>query len=148
MQILNQSDTNAKRSVLGEFRRPILDILQDFQKPIPQRLMKKKPIFKRKNGQLFKAGEVDYVPWMTYIRLLEMYAPGYDWQVRVQYLGDRTVVEGRLMIRAAEGDFTRESTGQEESDVDGYGDPVSNSEASALRRCCAKFGLGLHLWEK
>ncbi len=85
---------------------------------------------------------------MTYIRLLEMYAPGYDWQVRVQYLGERTVVEGRLTIRAAEGDFTREATGQEETDVDGYGDPVSNAEASALRRCCAKFGLSLSLWEK
>ena len=44
-----------------------------------------------------------------------MYAPGYDWQVRVQYLGERTVVEGRLTIRAAEGDFTREATGQEET---------------------------------
>ncbi len=146
MQTLNS--TNNKRAAIGEFRRPILSILQDFQQPIPPRLIKKKPVFKRKNGQLVKAGVVDYLPWMTYIRLLEMYAPGYDRQVRVQYLGERTVVEGRLTIRAAEGDFTREATGQEETDVDGYGDPVSNAEASALRRCCAKFGLSLSLWEK
>ena len=133
---------------IGSFRRPILEILQDFSKPIPQRFIKKKPVFKRKKGQLVKAGEVDYLPWMTYIRLLEFYSPGFDWQVRVQYLGDRAVVEGKLTIKAAEGDFVREATGQEESEVDGYGDPVSNAEASALRRCCAKFGLGLSLWEK
>lgn len=84
----------------------------------------------------------------TYIRLLEYYAPGYDWEVRVQYLGERTVVEGKLTIKAAEGEFIREATGQEDSEVDGYGDPVSNAEASALRRACAKFGLGLHLWDK
>lgn len=131
-----------------EFRRPILEILEDFSKPIPPRFIKKKPVFKRINGKLTKAGEVDYVPWATYIRLLDYYAPGFDWEVRVQYLGDRTVIEGKLTIKAAEGDFVREATGQEESDVDGYGDSTSNAEASALRRACAKLGLGLHLWEE
>ncbi len=53
-----------------EFRRPILDILEDFAKPIPARLIKKKPVFSRKNGQLMKTGEVDFVPWATYIRTL------------------------------------------------------------------------------
>jgi hypothetical protein len=57
-------------------------------------------------------------------------------------------VEGRLTIHAAKGNFTREATGQELTECDGYGDPTSNAEAMALRRCCAKFGLGLHLWEK
>ncbi|WP_228016134.1 hypothetical protein [Synechocystis salina] len=28
------------------------------------------------------------------------------------------------------------------------GDPSSNAEAMALRRCCAKFGLGRDLWRK
>ena len=130
-----------------QFRRPILDILEDFAKPIPVRLIKKKPVFSRKNGQLVKTGEVDFVPWATYIRLLDYYAPGFEWKVRVQYLGERTVTEESLTIHAAEGSFTRESTGQEDSTVDGYGDPVSNSEASALRRCCTKFGLSLHLWQ-
>ena len=130
------------------FRRPILDIFKDFHKPIPPRFIKKKPVFARKNGQLVKTGEVDYVPWYTLCRLLEYFTPGYSWEVQTRYLGDRTVVEGKLTIRAAEGDFTREATGQEESDFDGFGDPTSNAEAMALRRCCAKFGLGLALWEK
>ncbi len=137
-----------KPSKIGNFRRPILEILEDFSKPIPSRFIKKKPVFSRRQGKLVKTGEVDYVSWSTYIRLLEYYAPGYDWEVRVQYLGERTVVEGKLTIKAAEGEFIREATGQEDSEVDGYGDPVSNAEASALRRACAKFGLGLHLWDK
>jgi hypothetical protein len=61
---------------------------------------------------------------------------------------DRTVVEGRLTLRAAEGNFTREATGTEDNEIDSWGDPSSNAQAMALRRCCAKFGLGLHLWEK
>jgi hypothetical protein len=90
---------------------------------------------------------VAYLTWSTYIKLLEYYAPGFSWEIRTQYLGDQTVVEGRLTIRAEERDFVREATGYEESAVDNYGNPANNAEASALRRCCAKFGLGLHLWE-
>jgi hypothetical protein len=138
----------SKPSQIGKFRRSIIDILEDFSKPIPARFLKKKPVFSRRNGRLVKSGEVDYIPWSTYIRLLEFYAPGYNWEIRVQYLGDRTVIEGKLTIKAEEGDFIREATGQEENEVDSFGDPVSNAESSALRRCCAKFGLGLSLWEK
>jgi hypothetical protein len=138
----------SKPSQIGKFRRSIIDILEDFSKPIPVRFIKKKPVFSRRNGQLIKSGGVDYIPWSTYIRLLEYYAPGYNWEIRVQYLGDRTVIEGKLTIKAEEGDFIREATGQEENEVDSFGDPVSNAESSALRRCCAKFGLGLNLWEK
>ncbi|MDJ0719957.1 MAG: hypothetical protein QNJ54_38030 [Prochloraceae cyanobacterium] len=137
-----------KEFKVKEYRRSIVDILRDFNEPIPERFISKKPIFKRLNGKLEKVGEVDYVAWATYIRLLEYYAPGFEWSIRTQYMGDRTVIEGRLTIHAAEGNYSREATGQEDSNVSGYGDPVSNSESSALRRCCAKFGLGLHLWEK
>jgi hypothetical protein len=68
--------------------------------------------------------------------------------VRTHYNGDRTVVEGRLTIRAAEGNFIREATGTEDNEIDSWGDPSSNAEAMSLRRCCAKFGLRHHLWEK
>lgn len=122
-----------------DFRRPILEILEDFQKPIPGRFIKQKSI---------KGQRIAYVSWYSYIKLLEYFAPGYDWKIRVSQVGERTIVEGCLVIRAAEGDFTREATGTEENDCDSYGDPTSNAEAMALRRCCAKFGLGLHLWEK
>jgi hypothetical protein len=121
------------------FRRPILEILGDFQKPIPKRFIKIKTI---------KGQRIDFVSWYSYIRLLEYYAPGFSWEVRTHYNGDRTVVEGRLTIRAAEGNFIREATGTEDNEIDSWGDPSSNAEAMSLRRCCAKFGIGLHLWEK
>ncbi|WLT40311.1 hypothetical protein NON20_24525 (plasmid) [Synechocystis sp. B12] len=39
--------------------------------------------------------------------------------------------------------MTRQATGTEDIDCNSYGDPSSNAEAMALRRCCAKFGLGV-----
>jgi hypothetical protein len=121
------------------FRRSILEILKDFQQPVPERFIKIK---------VLKRQEIRFVPWYNYIKLLEFYAPGFQWEVRTHYNGNRTVIEGKLTLLALEGDFVREATGTEENDIDAWGDPSSNAEAMSLRRCCAKFGLGLHLWEK
>jgi hypothetical protein len=121
------------------YQRPILEILADLQKPIPKRFIKSKTL---------KGQRIDFVSWYSYIRLLEYYVPGFSWEVRTHYNGDRTVIEGRLTLHAAEGSFVREATGTEDNEIDSWGDPSSNAEAMALRRCCAKFGLGLHLWEK
>jgi hypothetical protein len=115
------------------YQRPILEILADLQKPIPKRFIKSKTL---------KGQRIDFVSWYSYIRLLEFYAPGFSWEVRTHYNGDRTVIEGRLTLRAAEGNFVREATGTEDNEIDSWGDPSSNAEAMALRRCCAKFGLG------
>ncbi|MDJ0635571.1 MAG: hypothetical protein QNJ34_20450 [Xenococcaceae cyanobacterium MO_188.B29] len=110
--------------------------------------MKEVTLHSRRNGKLVKTGEVDYLPWMTYVRLLDYYAPGWDFQVETTFDGTKIAVIGKLTIKAAEGDFTRCAIGNEDSQVDGFGDAYSNSEASALRRCSAKFGLSLHLWEQ
>ncbi len=131
-----------------KFRRSIADILADFSQPIPARFIGKKPVFSRQNGNLNKTGEVDYMSWSNYIKLLDYFAPGFDWEIRT-HLNDTTiVVEGKLTIKAEEGDFVREATGYEEIGHDGYGNAVNNAEASALRRCCAKFQLGLQFWQK
>ena len=85
---------------------------------------------------------------------------------------DRLFVTYRLIIHAEEGTFTREATGTELLKEDkpikqngrvlrdeygnavtrrvelAYGDPSSNAESMAFRRAAAKFGLGLHLYEK
>ena len=119
------------------FRRSILEILNDFQQPIPARFIKTKTL---------KGQKINFVSWYSYIKLLDYYAPGFGWEVRTKQVGDRTVVEGRLTILALEGDFVREATGTEDNDLESWGDPSSNSEAMSLRRCCAKFGLGLALW--
>ena len=52
------------RPLSKKFRRSIADILADFAKPIPARLVSKKPVFSRQNGKLTKTGEVDYVSWV------------------------------------------------------------------------------------
>jgi len=122
-----------------DFRRPILEILSDLQKPIPQRFIKAKSL---------KGNKINYVPWYSLNRLLDFYCPGWDWEITQQQIGERTVTIGKLTVKAAEGEFTRSASGCEDEDCSSYGDPSSNSEAMAFRRCCAKFGLGLALWEK
>jgi hypothetical protein len=77
MQTQSQNNTDSTKSTIGSFRRPIVEILSDLQKPIPPRLFKMKPVFSRKSGQLKKTGEVAYLTWSTYIKLLEYYAPGF-----------------------------------------------------------------------
>ena len=120
-------------------RRPFLEIMEDFAKPVPRRFLKSKRL---------KNSEITFVPWYNYIKLLNFYSPGFQWSCQVKQIGERTVVEGRLTILAEEGSFSQMATGTEENDVDSYGDPSSNAEAMALRRCCAKFGLSLDLWAK
>lgn len=126
-------------------KRTLEEILNDFSKPINPKYISKKPTFNKGN----KSGEVDYIAWPTMCRLLNEFTRGYwDWKVRTQFLGDRVVIEGSLTIHGSDGSLTREATGNELSETSGYGDPSSNAEAMALRRCAAKFGLGLSLWEK
>lgn len=124
---------------IGIVKRPIADILADFSQPIPPEKIKTRTI---------KGNNISYISWVNLIDTLLEYTPGYCWEVRTQYLPDRVIVEGRLTIRAAEGDYWVEATGVEDSDVTAYGDAVYNAEASALRRAMAKFGYALDLWRK
>ncbi len=119
--------------------RPIADILADFNKPVPPEKIKTKTI---------KGKVISYIPWVNLIDTLLAIAPGWSWEIRTQYLPDRVIIEGRLTIRAQEGDFFMESTGVEDVNVTAYGDAVYNAEASALRRAMAKLGYALDLWRK
>jgi len=125
--------------------RTLAEILADFKQPIPPQFISQKPVFRKGS----KTGEVDYIPWVNLVRILDSYTEGFwNWEIRTQFLGDRVVVEGKLSIITADGTFTREATGWESLEVDGYGDSTSNAEAMALRRACGKFGIGLYLWDK
>lgn len=124
--------------------RPIADILNDLKKPIDPGIISEKPIFKK--GQ--KVGNVSFVAWYDLVTQLDYICPGWHFELRTQFLPDRCVIEGRLTIKAAEGEFIREATGVEPLDSNGYGDPVYSAESSALRRAMAKFGYGLDLWRK
>jgi hypothetical protein len=126
-------------------KRTLEEILADFEKPIEREYINQKSAFTKKQ----ESGKIDYIAWHTLCRLLSKYTNGHwEWKLRTQFTGNRTIVEGSLTIQGSDGSLTREATGTEFSEVDSFGDPSSNAEAMALRRCCAKFGLGLALWEK
>lgn len=125
--------------------KPLQEILAALALPVPDNFISSKSTYQK--GQA--SGTAKYIAWPALIRLLDSRAGMlWDWKIRTIWAGDRFVVEGSLTIHGSDGSITREATGTEMSDVDSYGDPTSNSEAMALRRCCAKFGIGLNLWEK
>lgn len=120
------------------FKRPIQDIMQDLHKPIAERHLKTR----RQGGK-----EITYIAWYDACKYLDMYAIGWYHEIRnIQQIAGKVVITVRITIQALEGEFYREATGNEDEDMDTYGDAFSNSESQALRRCCAKFGLGQHLY--
>lgn len=129
----------------------ISEILAALRAPVPQELVS----IKREEGT-----EVSYISWYNLVDLLNERANYlWEWEIEVRHHDDRTIVIGKLTIQGEDIALSRQSTGQEEHDAhnvfkpDGkrkrsFGDPTSNAEAMAFRRCCAKFGLGLDLYHK
>ena len=119
--------------------RSITEIINDLAKPIPHRLLKSKTV----GGQ-----KILFLPWHTAVKFLDLYAPGWSYEIRhLTGIGGKLVLVSRISIPCAEGVVYREATGQEDEDVDKFGDPSSNAESMSLRRAAAKFGLGLGLYE-
>ena len=129
---------------IGQMYRPIVEILTDFKKPVDPSLISTRPSFEK--GERGK--DIQYIHWYDLVAVLEEICPGWEWEIRTQFIPDRVIVEGRLTINAKEGKFIREATGDEPLETKAYGGPVSAAEASALRRCMAKFSYGLELWRK
>lgn len=130
----------------------LLRIQTALKKEIPPSLLKKLP------GK----GNAVYIPWYTVNRILDKYAPGWTWEIKdTQLSHDRIFLIGRLTIPTKDGNIYREASGTEElkkqtydskmgrytqSEI-AYGDPSSNAESMAFRRCAARFGLGLYLYK-
>lgn len=117
-------------------------------RPLPDNLLKTKTI---------KGSEIQYIPWHYVNWILSKYAPGFTWEiVRMEFTDSRIFLIGRLTIPTSEGNLYREASGSEllkDVDKNGqpkeipYGDPVTNAESQAFRRCAARFGLGLTLYD-
>ena len=105
----------------------------------------------------------EYIPWRTVNKILDKYAPGWCWEIKsVDVTRDRIFMIGRLTIPTSEGTVYREASGTEELKKQAYdkkmgrymekeiayGDPSSNAESMAFRRCATRFGLGLNLNQK
>lgn len=121
--------------------RTLKAIIADLSKPLPARFVKQ-----RKQG----GAVLDYIEWHSAVKLLDYYAPGWEYRVdSVTDVGGRVAVVVSICIHSDDESYTwRSATGQEEPDQAGYGDPISNAEAMALKRAAAKFGLGLYLYDK
>lgn len=125
----------------GSGPRPLADILDDLAKPVPKRLLQAKRI---------SGTEITYIPWYRAQKVFNHYTRGF-WEYRIvgrwQKDGGDFMMTVEITLHTAEGTFTRQGTGREEPNVSGYGDQQSNAESMAFRRCCAKWGLGLDLYE-
>lgn len=120
--------------------RSIRDIIKDLSKPVAKRHLKT-----RKQGNQ----QIEYISWYDAVKYLDHYAPGWTYEVRsIQSVAGKLILTTRITIPCLEGEVFREATGQEDEAHDKFGDSSSNAESMALRRCGAKFGLGLSLYEK
>jgi hypothetical protein len=120
--------------------RSIRDIVKDLTKPVAKRHLRT-----RKQG----GKELTYIAWHDAVKYLDHYAPGWCYEVRsMSSIAGKLVMVIRLSILCAEGIVFREATGQEDEDLDSYGNSSSNAESMALRRAAAKFGLGLYLYDQ
>lgn len=120
----------------------LLEILELLTEPVATERLSKKKV---------SGNEILYISWYDLIALLQERCGlgGFEWEVQqVQEVGVRVVLTGRLTVYGEDGGRSMDATGQEVLDCSSYGDPSSNAEAMALRRACAKFGLGLSLWKK
>jgi hypothetical protein len=92
--------------------------------------------------------KIRFIPWHRAVLVLNKYAPGWEWSVSHTAITDkRLFLVGRLSIPTLDGIISREATGTELLDCGSYGDPSSNAESMAFRRCAAKFGLALYLYD-
>ena len=120
--------------------RSIRAIVADLSQPLPKECVATKTL---------KGTPIAYLHWQTVSRMLDAYAPGWSGQIaRIDQLGTAIAVTYRLTLPCVEGTVSREATGQEDEDHEGYGDSTSNAEAMAFKRAAAKFGVGLWLYDK
>lgn len=120
-----------------EHGRSINLIIEDLSKPIPDRYLRTR----KQGGQ-----ELTYIPWFNATKLLDYYAPGWCYSIELHHIAGKVVAVATITIPSAEGHVSRQATGYEDEDKEGFGDPFSNSESMSLRRAAAKFGLGRYLY--
>jgi hypothetical protein len=123
----------------------LAEIVAALSREIPPQLLGTKTL---------KGKKISFIPWYGAIAILNKYAPGWQWEIRSMHTTPQQLfLCGRLTIPTANGLISREATGcedllKEDGTAIAYGDPSSNAESMAFRRACAKFGLGLYLYNK
>jgi hypothetical protein len=119
---------------------PLSKIVEALSKPLPGHLLETKKLGGR---------TIAYIPWHKAVLVLNKYAPGWQFRItNVAQIGGELIMTGSLSIPTSDGVITRESTGSEKVDTSGYGETAANAESQCFRRCCARFGLGLYLYQR
>ncbi|GMI67560.1 hypothetical protein HRI_000425300 [Hibiscus trionum] len=123
--------------------RPLVEILRDLNKRIPENIINLPSSSSSSSSSTF-------LPWYHANRMLSFYAPGWCGEVRdVRFADDGTItVVYRLSIRGSDAEAHRESTGTVSSSDVNIADPVATAEEIAFCRACARFGLGLYLYHE
>ncbi len=120
--------------------RSIREIIKDLSKPLAQKHLRKR----RQGGK-----EISYLAWHDAVKYLDHFAPGWCYEIRsIESVAGKLILIVRLSVPCSEGVVYREATGQEDEDLESYGNSSSNSESMALRRAASKFGLGLYLYDQ
>ncbi len=133
------SQDSESKSDAGNLRS-IRDIVKDLSKPIAQKHLRKR----RQGGK-----EIIYLAWHDAVKYLDHFAPGWCYEIRsIESVAGKLILIVRLSVSCSEGVVYREATGQEDEDLESYGNSSSNSESMALRRAASKFGLGLYLYDQ
>ena len=147
---LQQQQDNDKLRVVSELEPPkevgewtLAQIKKALSRKLPDNILKTLP------GK----GNAKYLSWHSVVRILDKYAPGWQWEVRQIYTTpERVFLVGRLTIIAKDGHFFQDATGTEllkngDKEI-AYGDPTSNAESMALRRAATRYGLALYLYDR
>jgi len=133
------SQDSESKSDAGNLRS-IRDIVKDLSKPIAQKHLRKR----RQGGK-----EIIHLAWHDAVKYLDHFAPGWCYEIRsIESVAGKLILIVRLSVQCSEGIVYREATGQEDEDLESYGNSSSNSESMALRRAASKFGLGLYLYDQ
>jgi len=118
----------------------LAQIVEALSKPLPSSVLETKKLGGR---------TITYIPWHRAVLLLNQFAPGWEFRIKnVTQIGDELIMTGSLTIPTSDGVITRESTGSEKVNTSGYGQSAANAESQVFRRCCARFGLGLYLYQR
>ncbi len=124
----------------------IAEILEQLRQPVPSNLISPKTVKGKKSNYT-----ADYIAWFDICDLLDQKCgiSNWSWEVKdIQQIGARLTLIGVLTIYGEDRSLTMMATGSEDIDCSSYGDPSSNAEASAIRRCASKLGLARNLWRK
>jgi hypothetical protein len=122
-------------------------ILEQLQQPVPQSVLKH---LEKKSKKTGKVARIPFIPIWNYYELLDQRVGMENWELSLEITqtGNLTVAIASLTLHGEDRSITRMATGNEDNDLDGYGDPTSNATAQAVRRVCGVFGLSRELWLK